>query len=65
MTTFARPEQRAAERANIERQLAAWLGNGNTITQVPSGASGFKGGCVNVALNSKQDGALSRRGGNS
>lgn len=37
------PHHRAQERAEIERQLADWLGNGNTIAQLPSGVSSENG----------------------
>lgn len=63
MTTFLRPEQRDPERAEIERQLAEWLNAGNTIKQAPVGATGQRGGRMNITVNQKADCRISRRGG--
>ncbi|WP_339615218.1 hypothetical protein [uncultured Gilvimarinus sp.] len=48
-----RPEHRAAERAEIEHQLAAWLGNGNSITQLPAGVSSENGHLLRNTVNNK------------
>ena len=53
INSATRPEHRAAERAEIERQLAVWLDNGNTIAQLPAGVSSENAHLLRNTVNNK------------
>ncbi|WP_157471683.1 hypothetical protein [Gilvimarinus agarilyticus] len=53
INSATRPEHRADERAEIERQLAEWFAKGNQVTQLPAGVSSENGHRFKATVNTK------------
>lgn len=59
---FLTPSCREQARQAIARDVAAYQAQGKPITQVPTGASGFRGGSVGIIVDSRRDKPLARKG---
>lgn len=61
---FLTPSCREQARQTIAREMAEYEAQGKPITQVPTGASGFRGGSVGIIVDSRRDKPLARKRAN-